>query len=571
MKDVERQTSDGHKDEGSGRENTARDFKTPDSDTQVVGNDFTVPETPHQSDSDRSRTANTENIGQALWQHLSGLNKRLDSLERIVPPLEAALSDHADGVAFFSGSHARSLHLYLQALSEQMDDLHTVIPDLEKALGSRIDQTGASTLKKLLGRNSSALKDQLRALSARLDTLEYTIPRLEFAISARAEAIAGELQPEKRASVYDIKDYLEDLAKRIQTLRSTVNPLEVALASQIPEPATEPVYLRAWMALADQYAATRNYLLGRFRKGPQTATLGDIIDQQRGSGPIVFEDYDERRAAWQESWWSRRRLRYAILPFALLALTLGYGTAMYLNGDYQKQAFAKTTVRQMAGAPSYIATGSDILRTNSVVQEVLEQFMYISPNHVQTSYRTSARNTNGTGSLPVECANKEIVIIGSTRYQFCSDADRVGDGWLIDAFDPVVFTQVTFRPWVRFSWCRKIHEEPELQIVDGAETRFYSCEIPNAIEAELESAWENPEKGSKAQEARERFLAEGQVDISIWVRQEDGYIARFAMTKTSPQGNSTVTEIVDYVYSGFAQVPAIQPPGIGAPLPPRPF
>jgi uncharacterized membrane protein (UPF0127 family) len=140
----------------------------------------------------------------------------------------------------------------------------------------------------------------------------------------------------------------------------------------------------------------------------------------------------------------------------------------------------------------------------------------------------------------------------------------VAEGWRVDSFDPVIFTQPTFRPWVRFSWCRKIQENPELQIINGAETRLYSCEVPNAIEAELESAWKNPDEGSKEATALERFLAEGQVDISIWVRQEDGYIARFSMTKTSPQGSSSVTEIVDYVYSGFSQVPEIRPPAIGA-------
>jgi uncharacterized membrane protein (UPF0127 family) len=545
MKNEEKQTPEGREYEGHRRENAAEIFNTPDSET-------------------RQPDSTPENVGENLWRNLSGLNSRLESLERTVPPLEAALSAHDEGVAFFRGTHARSLKLYLQALSDQMDDLHTVIPDLESALGTRIDQTSESALNRLLGRTSGELKDQLRALSARLDSLEYTIPRLEFAIAARAEAIVGELEPEKRASVYDIKDYLEDLAKRIQSLKSTVNPLEMALASRVPEPAPEPVYLQAWESLTGLYAAAQDKLLARFRKEPQTATLGDLIDQQRGSGPIIFEDYDERRAAWQESWWSRRRMRYAILPFALLALMLGYGTAMFLNGDYQKQALAKTTVRQMEGAPSYMATGFDIVRTNSVVQEVREQFMFISPAQVQTNYQTTARNTNGTGSLPVECATKEIVIISSTRYQYCSDAGEAAEGWRIDSFDPVIFTQPTFRLWVRFSWCRKIQEEPEIQIIDGAETRLYSCEVPNSVEAELESAWQSPDEGSKEATALERFIAEGQVDISIWVRQEDGYIARFSMTKTSPQGSSSVTEIVDYVYSGFSQVPEIYPPAIGA-------
>ncbi|MDP6514509.1 MAG: DUF192 domain-containing protein [SAR202 cluster bacterium] len=549
MKDQERQTPEGHEHEGFGSDNAAETFDTSDSDALI-----------DTDTSDQTATPNTESLGQALWQRLSGLNRRLDSLENTIPPLQAALSAHAEGISFFRGSHARSLKLYLQALSDQMDDLNTVIPSLENALGSRIDQTQESALRRMFGKKSSELKDQLRALSVRLDTLEYTIPRLEFAISARAEAIVGELEPEKRANVYDIKNYLEDLAERIQTLRGSVNPLEMALASRVPEPAPEPVYLLAWMWLAGLYAAMKVYLLGRFRKEPQTATLGDIIDRQRGSGPVVFEDYDERRAAWQESWWSRRRMRYAILPFALLALTLGYGTAAYLNGDYQKQAFAKTTVRQMEGAPSYMAVGSDIVRTSSAVQEVREQFMYISPSQVQTSYHTSARDVGGGGSLPVDCAEKEIVIISSTRYQYCADDDKLADGWSVDSFDPAIFTQPIFRPWVRFSWCRKIQEDPELQMINGAETRLYSCEIPNAVEAELESAWQSPEEGSKEAEALERFLSEGSVDISIWVRQEDGYIGRFSMTKTSPQGSSMVTETVDYLYTGFSQVPKIEPP-----------
>ena len=50
------------------------------------------------------------------------------------------------------------------------------------------------------------------------------------------------------------------------------------------------------------------------------------------------------------------------------------------------------------------------------------------------------------------------------------------------------------------------------------------------------------------------------MNISIWVRQEDGYIGRFSMTKISPQGSSMVTETVDYLYTGFSQVPKIEPP-----------
>ena len=310
------------------------------------------------------------------------------------------------------------------------------------------------------------------------------------------------------------------------------------------------------------YSLATGWLAGRKpARELEPPTLRELIDRRRVPGEPVIEDvYGMPRWLWRESMFSHRRLKYLILPAALGVMIVGFGAATYWNGDFQQQSVALATVRNMTNAVSYGATGVDITRTEGLVEEVREQFTYVTPHQVRTNYKTTARRTTDGAEVPVVCADKDIVIVAATRYQKCSDEGTAISGRRVDSFDPDIFDTSLFQPFMRYSWCRDIQEGEELQTIEGVPTAVFTCTVLNQREAAV--IWQTDGDDLPDTEETERFIREAKVEITVWVRQTDGYIGRFAMTKTAPSDNGTVTQTVDYVYSGFDEIGRVEVPEI---------
>ena len=239
---------------------------------------------------------------------------------------------------------------------------------------------------------------------------------------------------------------------------------------------------------------------------------------------------------------SRRRMRPLVILFVVPALLISLMVALYFNQDVGRQSLSNDIVKAMLDASSYRATGIDII---SDTREVREQFEYVAPNNIHSLYLTT-RQSSGFGSLPSECGENEVIIIGSSGYQRCLNK---GENWTAFSSDASVFNRLSFQPWRRLEGCTKFTEE-DSRVISGVQTKVLSCILPPEREAEADYGPDNSDR-------KQQFIAEGTVEITAWVRESDSYITRFAMTKTLP-GSSVHT--LDYSYSDFNSVPPIRFP-----------
>ena len=67
---------------------------------------------------------------------------------------------------------------------------------------------------------------------------------------------------------------------------------------------------------------------------------------------------------------------------------------------------------------------------------------------------------------------------------------------------------------------------------------------------------------SAADLARQRFVAQAKVEATVWVRERDGYIARFQTTRTYPGATRNTRETIDYTYADFGKVVPAGAPAI---------
>ena len=239
---------------------------------------------------------------------------------------------------------------------------------------------------------------------------------------------------------------------------------------------------------------------------------------------------------------SRRRMRPLVILFVVPALLISLMVALYFNQDVGRQSLSNDIVKAMLDASSYRATGIDIMSDS---REVREQFEYVAPNNIHSLYLTT-RQSSGFGSLPSECGENEVIIIGSSGYQRCLNK---GENWTAFSSDASVFNRLSFQPWRRLERCTKFTEE-DSRVISGVQTKILSCILPPEREAEADYGPDNSDR-------KQQFIAEGTVEITAWVRESDSYITRFAMTKTLP-GSSVHT--LDYSYSDFNSVPPIRFP-----------
>jgi len=244
----------------------------------------------------------------------------------------------------------------------------------------------------------------------------------------------------------------------------------------------------------------------------------------------------------KEPLFSRRRMRPLVILFVVPLLVISLMVALYFNQDVGRQSLSNDIVKAMLDASSYRATGIDII---SDTREVREQFEYVAPNNIHSLYLTT-RQSSGFGSLPSECGENEVIIIGSSGYQRCLNK---GENWTAFSSDASVFNRLSFQPWRRLEGCTKFTEE-DSRVISGVQTKILSCILPPEREAEADYGPDNSDR-------KQQFIAEGTVEITAWVRESDSYITRFAMTKTLP-GSSVHT--LDYSYSDFNSVPPIRFP-----------
>lgn len=239
---------------------------------------------------------------------------------------------------------------------------------------------------------------------------------------------------------------------------------------------------------------------------------------------------------------SRRRMRPLVILFAVPVLIISLMVALYFNQDVGRQSLSNDIVKAMLDASSYRATGIDIIPGS---KEVREQFEYVAPNNIHSLYLTMTQSS-GFGSLPSECGENEMVIIGSSGYQRCLTK---GENWGAFSSDNSVFNRLSFQPWRRLEWCTTFTEE-DSRVISGVQTKILSCIVPPDREAEADY-------GSDDSARKQQFIAEGTVEITAWVRESDNYITRFAMTKTLP---SSSVQTLEYSYSDFNSIPPIRPP-----------
>lgn len=467
----------------------------------------------------------------------------------------------------------------IQDLRSNIRALEETLPRLEQTLSQRLQQTSApntanGSMQELRGRlhaqaEQRSVQDTLQELRANVDAVRAAVPTLERASGANG------LPPDRR----NLPEYLLDLRRRLDNLSVIVPRLETVLAANAaaalaragqPLPATSQanylrVYLNDLRARVDALQDVAPRLEKAFVSGVAEVSIPEVHAPVVVTAParagVNLQPARYMGGRLSAGWFSTANLRGLAVAIAALALLLGFGTAWFFNPTYARQRYAGQAVLHMQNARSYRAIGVDTMSFSiSKPQEIREEFRYVAPDQVWTKYLTSGSSN--------QCSNKDIIVISSSRYQYCNDVSAADylQKWNTDAYDPTVFNSPLFQPWVRFAWCHDFREAPGRQIINGVSNRVFSCSVPTLREADVifSTKGENAATLSiRDQQQRDTFLKSAKVDITIWVRETDGYIGRFAMKKYDPRvnnGKETLQETVDYQYTDFNLIDSIQPP-----------
>ncbi len=456
-----------------------------------------------------------------LRQYFKEMDQNADALQETVRQLEAAFSRRvqAEGWTPDDASQARSA---LDRLTLQMEGLHT--PRFQQGPG--FFQTDIHPRSGGLLRDED-IRDYVHSLWDRLRALHDLVPQIErdLALGARRA---------QRRQVDDLKDlrvHVHSMWDRLQVLEDLVPRLEGVLAANAAGVGAAPIPM----------------------------PLPPVERRRKDGGPIVIGTVVAPVTA---ALFSHRRLQSLLPLVAALVALLAFGAAAWWNDDWQKQAYAKQTVTHMQNAPSYRANGTDVIQQRNMVLQIQESYAYVGPSSINTRYLTAARNP-GTGSaITVACADKNITILSSTRYQKCNSTLQ---NWNVDSYNPQIFTTSLFQPWMRFSWCLRIKEVGQKDL-NGVPTTVFTCPVPPDREAGV--IWESvvtdlmKQLGMKPPSSQQDFIQKAKIELEVWVRNSDGYIGLFRMNKTYPEGDEIVTETVQYQYYDFGKVPDIVPPSI---------
>ena len=183
----------------------------------------------------------------------------------------------------------------------------------------------------------------------------------------------------------------------------------------------------------------------------------------------------------------------------------------------------------MSQASSYSGVGVDTTTTQGSVVEVREEFRYVAPSQIWSNQKTSATQVGSTGKEFSGCADSTVAVVSATLYERCNED---AGGWTTSAMKESMWGPQA-HPWQRLGRVGKLEDGGKM-LLGGQPTHVYT----GVIDAD------------GATSGTTFFENEG-TEIKLWVREEDGYLARFLMTSTIPgQGTRTI----DYTYSNFGEV-----------------
>ena len=288
-----------------------------------------------------------------------------------------------------------------------------------------------------------------------------------------------------------------------------------------------------------------------------------LSPQPKGTGSALRRSAESQKSPVRASLLSRRRLRVIFPVAAGVVLLVVFAAAAVFNTVVSRHNYAKDAVAKMQAAPNYSASGADTTTGPGVSNQVREQFSFIAPDTVRSRYVVSDSQGSSTSLFPSTssvCKDQEVVILSGKRYARCNDAGISDAGWQTGNADASLFGTLQFKPWQRFEWCTNIRKKGAEE-VNGEAAEIFTCQVP--VQREADAYWP-PDKlndlPAKQKDARDKFLAQGTVDLTVWVRNTDGFIIRFLMKKVSPVAGGAVTETLDYSYGDFGLVTPILPP-----------
>ena len=257
-----------------------------------------------------------------------------------------------------------------------------------------------------------------------------------------------------------------------------------------------------------------------------------VIDKLRHYGSQVPGAPEKARFILRESLVSHRRLRLLAVIAAGAAIVVALGAAWYWNSDYEIQTTAKKVVAQMNQASSYSGVGVDTMTTPSSVMEVREEFRYVAPSHIWSNQKTSVTQAGGAGTEFDGCRDATVAVVNATLYQRCNEDPSASSEWITSTIDKSMWAPQA-HPWLPLERVRKL-EDGGKTVLSGRSTRMYTGVIDSEGAGSATTFFEN----------------EG-TEIKLWVRGEDGYLARLFMTSAIPgQGTRTI----DYTYSDFGEI-----------------
>ena len=257
-----------------------------------------------------------------------------------------------------------------------------------------------------------------------------------------------------------------------------------------------------------------------------------VLDGLKHYGSKLPAAPGKARFILRESLLSHRRLRLLVVIAAAATIVLALGAAWYWNSDYEIQTTARRLVEQMNRASSYSGIGVDTTTTQGSVVEVREDFRYVAPSQIWSNQKTLVTQAGGTGKEFSGCTDSTVAVVSATLYERCNEDPSASGQWTTSAMKESMWGPQA-HPWLRLDRVRKL-EDGGKTLLGGRDTRMYT----GVLDAD----------GAGSQTT---FFENEGTEIKLWVREEDGYLARFVMTSTIP-GKGTRT--IDYMCSDFGEI-----------------
>ena len=288
------------------------------------------------------------------------------------------------------------------------------------------------------------------------------------------------------------------------------------------------------------------------------------LDRPRRTSLLGTGEIRSRVYILRESFYSHRRLQLVVLLLALFFILGGTGTAVYFNRAYKAQKEVQKSVKVMANASSYRSNGVEITIEGIREQRVEEVLDYVAPGEAHSTFKTSINVGGQPDTQTTICRQTLVVVAAQTRYEFCQEEGNEDEQWKAQTVAADFLLGPQAQPWRRLDWIRKVTEETGiLAEINGEKTRVFLGSIDKVREANFRfgNIKENPEADPQIVGQWERFVAGAVVSVKAWVREEDGFIARFVMaSEFITVDGVTQTKQIDYTFSKFNALEPIAAP-----------